>query len=123
MQVFKILKVVMSVISLAVILPITAIADVPEVSHVMVTDVTTVSFSVIWATSEGSTADLDVYEDAAGTVLAAGALITPHPVNDTAMADTIRTAAEDNGVMKVRVTGLDADTTYYFRTATTSKST
>lgn len=121
MRVFKILKIAMAAIYAAVILPIVAIAGVPEVSHVMITDVTTVSFSVIWAASEESTADLVVYEDAVGTSPVASAVITPHPVNCGDL--TIKTEAEKNGVMKVRVTGLDACTTYYFRTATTSKST
>jgi hypothetical protein len=35
---------------------------------------------------------------------------------------SIAIAAENNGVMKVRVSGLDPDTTYYFQTVTTSKS-
>ncbi len=36
---------------------------------------------------------------------------------------TIAASAEDNGVMKVRVTGLNASSIYYFQTITTSKST
>jgi len=101
------------------VLPVAAYGGMPEVDHVMVTDVTTRSFSVIWAASEASTADLEVYEDEAGTVL--DAVITPHPIESG--DDTIKTAAEDNGVMKVRVTGLASDTTYYFMTITTSKLT
>lgn len=103
------------------VLPVAAYGGVPEVSHVMVTDVTTCSFSVIWTSSEPSTADLEVYEDEAGTETAAYAVITPHPIESGDY--TIRTAAEDNGVMKVRVTDLEPDTTYYFMTITTSKST
>ena len=86
----------------------------------MVTDVTTCSFSVIWTSSEPSTADLEVYEDEAGTETAAYAVITPHPIESS--DDTIKTAAENNGVMKVMVTGLEPDTTYYFMTIITSKS-
>ena len=103
------------------VLPVAAYAGAPEVSHVMVTDVTTTSFSVIWAANEASTANLEVYEDEFGTELAADLLITPHPIESG--DDTIKTAAEDNGVMKVRATGLAPDTTYYFMTITTSKST
>jgi len=102
------------------VLPVAAYGGVPEVNHVMVTDVTTCSFSVIWAASEASTADLDVYEDEDGYVPVADAIITPHPIESG--DDTIKTAAEDNGVMKVRVTDLEPDTTYYFMTITTSKS-
>ena len=101
------------------VLPVATYAGVPEVSHVMVTDVTTTSFSVIWSASEASTADLKVYEDEAGAVM--DAVITPHPIESG--DDAIKTAAENNGVMKVRVTGLEPDTTYYFMTITTSKST
>ena len=102
------------------VLPVAAYGGVPEVSHVMLTDVTTTSFSVIWAASESSMADLEVYEDEAGNVVAADAVITPHPIESG--DDTIKTAAEDNGVMKVRVTDLEPYTTYYFMTITTSKS-
>lgn len=101
-------------------LPGMAYGGVPEVSHVMVTDVTTRSFSVIWAASEASTAGLEVYDDQDGTVVAAGAVITPHPIGSG--DEAIKTAAEDNGVMKVMVTGLEPDTAYYFMTITTSKS-
>lgn len=97
------------------------IAGVPDVSQVMVTDVTTVSFSVVWSASEASTADVAVFEDANGTVPAASSIVTPHPIESGSSA--IRAAAEENGVMKVMVSGLEADTTYYFYTATTSKST
>jgi hypothetical protein len=103
--------------------PGTGNADVPVVSHLMVTDVTTVSFSVIWASSEASTADIEVYEDADGTIAVADAIITPHPVNDPINASSIVEAAENSGVMKVMVTGLQADTTYFFKTITTSIST
>ena len=85
------------------------------------TDVTTVSFSVIWAASEASTAGLELFEDAAGTIPVTDATVIPHPVNNGDVA--IKEAAENNGVMKVMVTGLTYDTTYYFRTLTTSKST
>ncbi len=101
------------------VLPVAAYGGVPEVSHVMVTDVTTTSFSVIWAANEASTAGLEVYADENGSSLV-DALITPHPIESG--DDTIKTAAENNGVMKVRVTGLAPDTTYYFKTSTTSKS-
>jgi hypothetical protein len=103
------------------VLPVAAYAGVPEVSHVMLTDVTTRSFSVIWAAGEPSAASLEVYQDENGTLSAVDAVITPHPIESG--NESIRTAAENNGVMKVRVTGLAPDTTYYFKTITTSKST
>jgi len=101
------------------VLPVAAYAGVPEVSHVMVTDVTTRSFSVIWAASEPSTASLAVYKDEDGNESAvADEDIIPHPIGSG--DDAIRTAAENNGVMKVMVTGLEPDSTYYFMTITTS---
>ena len=101
------------------VFPVAAYGGMPEVSHVMVTDVTTTSFSVIWMASEASTADLEVYADENGDSLIADAIITAHPIESG--DDTIKEAAEDNGVMKVRVTDLEPDTTYYFMTITTSK--
>jgi hypothetical protein len=97
------------------------LAGIPEVSNVIVTDVTTSSFSVIWTASEASTANLEVYEDDLGTVPIFDGVITPHPIESGDL--TIKTLAEDNGVMKVRVTGLLPETSYYFKTITTSKST
>ena len=96
-------------------------AGIPNVENHFITDVTTVSFSVIWAASEPSTAAVEVFDDENGTTPTASAVVVAHPVNSGDAL--IRAAAEDNGVMKVMVTGLAADTTYYFRTVTTSKST
>jgi hypothetical protein len=113
-------KTVLLVICTVVFGSASAFGGVPDVTHVMITDVTTVSISVVWAASEASTADLEIYEDEAGTIPVAGAVTTPHPVESGDMS--IKTAAEDIGVMKVRVTGLQADTTYFLKTITTSKS-
>jgi hypothetical protein len=92
----------------------------PEVSQVTVTDVTQVSFSVIWASSEPSTSGLNLFQDEDGTLTVENITIESQPVKSGDMI--IAGAAEDNGVMKVRVSGLTADTTYYFQTVTTSKS-
>jgi len=96
-------------------------AGVPTVANITITDVTTRSFSVVWQASEASTASLRVFANAPGTIPATEAIITPHPVESGAPA--IRLAAEDRGVMKVRVTGLQPDTEYFFQTETTSIST
>ncbi len=95
-----------------------ATAGVPAVSDVTVTDVTTRSFSVVWISSESSLPDLIVYDDISGTVETADARITILPVNNGSTA--IQNAAQNIGAMKVRVTGLDSNTTYYFQTITTS---
>ena len=123
MPVYNSLRIFILSLVTTLTLTFTAQADIPVVNNVMVTDVTTVSFSVIWSSSEASTADLDVFQDADGTSPVPDTVVLPHPVNDPAMASTISEAAENNGVMKVMVTGLQPDTTYYFQTITTSKST
>ena len=100
---------------------IKAYAEVPVVTDVTVTDVTTRSFCVVWASSESSWCDLNVFDDSDGLISTASAVVTPHPIKSWNTA--IALLAEDNGVMKVEVTGLDPDSTYYFQTVTTSKST
>jgi hypothetical protein len=95
-------------------------APVVDPDTLVVTDVTPFSFSVIWTSNEPATAALNVFNDVNGTTPAGGITLEPHP---TRSGDaTIKSEAEDNGVMKVRVTGLNPDTTYYFQTITTSKA-
>ncbi len=94
---------------------------VPEVSDVMVTDITPRSFSVIWNSSEPSTSILDVFDGPDCLTPTAGAVIIPHPIQSG--DDTIRTSAENNGIMKVQVTGLEPFTEYCFQSITTSIST
>lgn len=96
-----------------------ALAVAPVVSDVTVTDVTPVSFSVVWKSDIPGTSDLNVFTDADGTTPAAGITIESQPVENGDAA--IAAAAEDIGVMKVRVTGLAADTVYYYQTVTTEK--
>lgn len=102
-----------------VLFPIAGFCADPGVSDLIVTDVTPTSFSVVWTASEPSTADLDVFRDVNGFQTADEAVIVPHPLDSGDAA--IREAAETNGVMKVRVTGLQPDTIYFFRTVTASK--
>lgn len=99
-------------------LPQKSLAGIPDVSNVMVTDVTTRSFSVIWTSSEASSPDLLVYSDAAGTNQ-----VGINVSNPLKCDTTLASVAEDAGVMKVQVTGLDANTTYYFQTVTASQLT
>jgi hypothetical protein len=96
-----------------------ASAVAPVVSDITVSDVTPVSFSVIWKSDVASTSDLNVFTDSAGTTPLAGATIESQPVENGDAG--IAAAAEDIGVMKVRVSGLTANTTYYFQTKTTEK--
>jgi hypothetical protein len=104
-----------------IVTPAATFAGVPVVEDIVVTDVTTVSFSVIWTASESSTADIEVYSDINGTQPVEGAVRTVHPLDSEDLS--IITLAQDNGVMKVRVTGLEPDTTYYFHTRTVSNDT
>jgi hypothetical protein len=96
-------------------------AQWPSVSETMVTDITTRSFSVIWKTDVPSTAGLKVFNGPDCTVeITNSVTITPHP---TVSGDAaIKTAAEDSGVMKIMVAGLDADTEYCYQTVSTAKA-
>lgn len=94
---------------------------VPSISEVTVTDVTTKSFSVVWISSEASKPDVKVFDDPEGQHATEGITLTPHPIEGK--NTEIVTQAEDNGVMKVRITGLMPEHTYYFQTVTTSKIT
>jgi len=91
-------------------------ADFPagslDANHITVADVTPDGFSVIWQVDEPSTGDLAIYDSA-----------------DVLLSDVFRESesefhppAEDIGVMKVRVTGLQPDTTYRFQTLTIAKA-
>lgn len=104
----------------AIILTTQVEAGVPEISEVMVTDITTRSFSVIWKSSEASIPSLKVFDGSDCLTLTAGIVVTSSPVISGDI--TIATAAENNGIMKVTVTGLSPDTEYCYQTVTTSKS-
>jgi hypothetical protein len=84
-----------------------------DIAYITVTDVTPDGFAVIWQTTEPSTGSLAVYDES-GALL--GGL-------DIVSESALHSPAEDIGVMKVRVSGLDANTTYRFQTVTTAKAT
>jgi hypothetical protein len=94
-------------------------AVAPVVSDITVSDVTPVSFSVIWNSDIAGTSSLNVFADSAGLTPAAGISIESQPVENGDAA--IAAAAEDSGIMKVRVTGLTPNTAYYYQTQTTEK--
>ena len=82
-------------------------------AHTMVfADVSPISFSVIWTASEPSTGSLLVFDEQLQEVT--GAHIE--------FVSTYHPPAEDLGVMKVTVSSLEPDSTYYVQTVTTSKS-
>jgi hypothetical protein len=82
------------------------------VKYITVTDVTPESFSVIWQSSEPSACSLLVYDEN-------GAPLSDLEI-ESESADHY--PAEDIGVMKVTVSGLDSGTTYGFQTLTISKA-
>jgi len=88
-----------------------AVAGEPLVSHLVVTDVTPRSFSVVWISSEPSICSLRVFDDQ-HQELSGLSLVSESGLHPP---------AEDLGVMKVTVTNLQPNTTYYFQTLTTSK--
>lgn len=88
---------------------------VPDTVSARVTDVTTSSFSIVWMTDTAADPGMEIYSDAAMTMpLTDGIVITPMP---DAPQDVIA-AARAKGIMKVRVSGLNASTRYYARTVT-----
>ena len=87
----------------------------------MITDVTTRSFSVIWNVSESAVPEINVFDDPEGFTPTDNTTISLFPVNN---GDTsVQSAARAAGVMKVEVKGLAPGKTYYFNTKTTSIST
>jgi hypothetical protein len=90
------------------------------VQDVQVTDVTPTAFTVAWTASAASTGTLAVFDDVLGTMPSTGVSIDPHAVvGDDA---SVATAAEDLGVLRIRVSGLAPATAYFFRTVTTAKA-
>lgn len=88
---------------------------VPETSNICITDVTPVSFSVVWTTDVPADPSVEVYSDASmNNRLTNSLIITPMPAASSAVAQE----AKNMGIMKVRVSGLAASTKYYFRTLT-----
>lgn len=80
----------------------------------IVTDVTPLQFCVVWETSEPARGLVNVFLDLGGVTPYAAAVVTSESVDHP--------PAEENGVMKVRVLGLKADTEYFFQTVRASKA-
>lgn len=88
---------------------------VPETVSVRVTDVTTSSFALVWMTDVVATPTVEVYSDSAmANSLADRITVIPMPDVPAVVA----LAAGNRGIMKVRVAGLDANSTYYVRSVT-----
>lgn len=88
---------------------------VPETVSVRVTDVTTLSFAVVWMTDVAANPSVEVYSDSAMAVRLTDTItVTPMPDAPQGVAE----AARSRGIMKVRVAGLAPNTSCYVRTVT-----
>ena len=96
--------------------PISAPTLTLTTSRLRVTDVTPLSFSVVWVANQAATCFVNVYADPDGNQLLKTLIVNDKIVDDSAL----HPPAADNGVMKVKVSGLSPNTTYYFRIVTQS---
>lgn len=88
---------------------------VPELVGVRVSDVTPTSFSLVWQTDLAADPAVELYEDAAMTrQITEGVQISPMPDLTAAVA----ASAKAKGIMKIRVSGFDANKTVYARAVT-----
>lgn len=90
----------------------------PKPRDIIVADVTPTAFSATWTTDEASTGTLEVFLDVLGVIPASGIHITQGFLSgdDPSISDDL----EALGVVRVRVSGLDPQTPYFFRTITSS---
>ena len=88
-------------------------AETISPARLTITDVTPRAFSVVWATSEPATCSLNVFLDANGTL--------PYAEAQIISESSEHFPAENIGVMKVRVVGLEPNSQYFFQTKTTFK--
>jgi hypothetical protein len=88
-------------------------AEIFSPARLTITDVIPSAFSVVWSVSEPATCGLNVFRDAGGTAPYDGAQIVSESAEHF--------PAENIGVMKVRVAGLEPGSQYFFQTKTTFK--
>ena len=103
----------LTLLALIVCLFVPSVSDAVVTSEPFVTDVTPVHFSVVWTTSEPTTASVSVFLDAEGTIPYIEAVVHSESADHP--------PAEDIGVMKVRVLNLKPDSTYFFQTKSVTK--
>jgi hypothetical protein len=98
------------------LLLLTGVAQaVPETVSVRVTDVSPISFAVVWLTDVPAEPAVEVFADASrSTPLSDRLRIEAYPD----ASEAVKAAARAKGVMKVRVSGLETGTNYYLRTVT-----
>ena len=100
---------------ICMVVPLVSEAGIIDTASLRVTDVTPVQFKVVWATAEPAVSSSRVFLDENGTLPCAEAEV----ISESAQ----HPPAEDIGVMKVRVTGLKPDTSYFFQMESKSKIT
>ncbi len=88
---------------------------VPETVSMRITDVTPSSFSVVWMTDVTAEPTVEVFADSSMTTDVTG-MVDVMPMHGASAA--VVEAARVRGIMKVCVTGLSADSTYFVRTVT-----
>ena len=106
-----------STLILGLVLPALAGAVAPLPRDVVISDVTPTAFSVVWSVAEPSRGDLEVYADVLGAEPAVGVAIETGPL--LGWDPQLAIESEALGVMRVRVSGLEPATAYFFRTLTT----
>lgn len=92
----------------SLLVPAVALAGIPVVSGITLTDLTTRSFAVVWESSEPATGSLQLFQSDCVTPI-------PNPLLSAEQSDR-------TGIIKVTVSELDANTTYCYKTESTSTS-
>ena len=114
------LKTTLSSLALALTASLSLDLHALTYSEVEVTDLTSKSFTVVWPADEASVPGLQVFQDVMGTQPAVDIHIEPG--FNEADSSALRAVAEDSGVMRVRVSGLRANTSYFYRLLSTPKA-
>ncbi len=89
------------------------IANAITASDVYVTDVTPSSFTVVWVDEPNATGSVDVYSDVLGTQLITDVVFQNQFTDSNNLS--LVSQARANGVLRVRVSNLSANTPYFFK--------
>lgn len=98
------------VLSMSLLVPCLSNAEIVDVNSVRVTDVRPAHFSVVWGTSEPATGSVNVFADPDGN--------TPVTDAEVVFESSEHPPAVNLGVMKVRISKLKPNTSYYFQIET-----
>ena len=103
----------LSRVIIAFIACVPVIANAIVDSDVYVTDVTPSSFTVVWIDEANATGSIDLYSNVLGTLPVADAVYQDQftDSNNISLANQARV----NGVLRVRVSNLSANTPYFFK--------